>query len=39
MWIRAAMISGMASTVGTEPKELKEPAPHRTRYGHAQVGR
>jgi hypothetical protein len=39
MWIRAAMISGMASTVGTEPKEIKEPAPHRTRYGHAQVGR
>jgi hypothetical protein len=39
MWIRAAIISGMASTVGTEPKEIKEPAPHRTRYGHAQVGR
>jgi hypothetical protein len=39
MWIRAAIISAMASTVGTEPKELKEPAPHRTRGGQAQVGR
>lgn len=39
MWIRAAMIGGISSTTGVEPKEIKEPAPHRTRYGHAQVGR
>jgi hypothetical protein len=39
MWIRAAIISATVSTTGVEPKELKEPAPHRTRYGHAQVGR
>jgi hypothetical protein len=39
MWIRAAMISGIVSTTGIEPKELKKPAPpHRTRYGQAQVG-
>jgi hypothetical protein len=39
MWIRAAMVGGISSTTGVEPKELKEPAPHRTRYGQAQVGR
>jgi hypothetical protein len=39
MWIRAAMVAGVSSTTGVEPKEIKEPAPHRTRYGHAQVGR
>jgi hypothetical protein len=39
MWIRAAMVGGISSTTGVEPKELKEPASHRTRYGQAQVGR
>jgi len=39
MWMRAAMIAGVSATTGTEPKEIKEPAQHRTRYGHAQVGR
>lgn len=39
MWIRAAIVGGTSATTGIEPKELKEPAPHRTRYGHAQVGR
>jgi hypothetical protein len=39
MWIRAAMVGGIAATMGVEPKEIKEPAAHRTRYGHAQVGR
>lgn len=39
MWIRAAIVGGMSATTGIEPKEIKEPAPHRTRYGHAQVGR
>ena len=39
MWMRAAMISGVSATTGVEPKEIKEPTPHRTRYGHAQVGR
>jgi hypothetical protein len=39
MWIRAAMVGGISSTTGVEPKELKEPTPHRTRYGQAQVGR
>jgi hypothetical protein len=39
MWMRAVMVGGMSATTGIEPKEIKEPAPHRTRYGHAQVGR
>jgi hypothetical protein len=39
MWIRAAIIGGTSTTMGIEPKEIKEPVPHRTRYGHAQVGR
>jgi len=39
MWIRAAIVAGTSATTGVEPKEIKEPVPHRTRYGHAQVGR
>lgn len=37
MWMRAAMVGGMAATVGTEPKEVKDSTPHRTR-GQVQVG-
>jgi hypothetical protein len=37
MWMRAAMVGGMAATVGTEPKEVKDSTPHRTR-NQAQVG-
>jgi hypothetical protein len=39
MWIRSAIIAGVSATTGVEPKEIKEPTPHRTRYGQAQVGR
>jgi len=39
MWMRAVMMAGVSATTGIEPKELKEPTPHRTRYGRAQVGR
>lgn len=39
MWMRAAMVGGMSATTGIEPKEIKEPTSHRTRHGHAQVGR
>ena len=37
MWMRAAMVGGMAATMGTEPKEVKDSTPHRTR-NQAQVG-
>jgi len=37
--VRAFMISALVGTTAIEPKEIKEPTPHRTRYGHAQVGR
>jgi len=39
MWIRAAVVGAISFAAGEGPKEVKEPAPHRTRYGHAQVGR
>jgi len=38
MWIRAAMVGGVSATTGVDPKEIKDPAQHRTRYGQAQVG-
>lgn len=37
MWIRAAIVSASAATLGTEPKEVKDSTPHRTRH-QAQVG-
>ena len=37
MWIRAAIVSASAATVGTEPKAVKDSTPHRTRY-QQQVG-
>jgi hypothetical protein len=38
MWMRAAMVGALASTTGIDPKPIKDKTPHRTRYGHAQVG-
>jgi hypothetical protein len=37
MWMRAAMVAGASFATGTEPKEVKDPTPHRTR-NQAQVG-
>jgi hypothetical protein len=37
MWMRAVMVGGVSATAGIDPKEIKDPAPHRTRY-QAQVG-
>jgi hypothetical protein len=38
MWMRAVMVGGVSGTTGIDPKEIKDPAQHRTRYGQAQVG-
>ena len=39
MWMRAVMVGGVSATTGVDPKEIKDQAQHRTRYGSAQVGR
>jgi hypothetical protein len=39
MWIRAAVVSAISFAAGEGPKAVKDSTPHRTRYGHAQVGR
>ena len=37
MWMRAAMVGGISATTGVDPKEIKDPAQHRTR-NQVQVG-
>jgi hypothetical protein len=37
MWMRAAMVGGASALLGTDPKEVKDSTPHRTR-GQVQVG-
>jgi len=37
MWMRAAMVGGASALAGVDPKEVKDPAQHRTR-NQAQVG-
>lgn len=37
MWMRAAMVGGASALAGTDPKEIKDNAQHRTR-GQVQVG-
>jgi hypothetical protein len=37
MWMRAVMVGGVSATTGIDPKEIKDPAQHRTR-NQAQVG-
>jgi hypothetical protein len=38
MWMRAVMVGGVSALTGIDPKAVKDPDPHRTRYGHVQVG-